>query len=90
LIKLLGGIPKHAVGQVLYRGKSFHIWGSFNEDKCRLGRFEIHLRENLQVAAKLYKNHLINLGSMLHMITIFCDFSQFSAKNWRFSQIPML
>jgi hypothetical protein len=24
------------------------------------------------------------------MITILCDFSQFLAKNWRFSQIPML
>jgi hypothetical protein len=24
------------------------------------------------------------------MITIFGDFCQFSAKNWRFSQIPML
>jgi hypothetical protein len=24
------------------------------------------------------------------MITIFCDFCQFSAKNWRFSQKPML
>jgi hypothetical protein len=24
------------------------------------------------------------------MITIFCDFSQFSAKNWLFSSIPML
>jgi hypothetical protein len=24
------------------------------------------------------------------MITIFCDFGQFSAKNWRFSQKPML
>jgi hypothetical protein len=24
------------------------------------------------------------------MITIFCDFLQFSVKNWRFSQKPML
>jgi hypothetical protein len=24
------------------------------------------------------------------MITIFCDFRPFSAKNWRFSQKPML
>jgi hypothetical protein len=31
------------------------------------------------------------LGSGVNvMITIFCEFGQFSAKNWRFSQTPML
>jgi hypothetical protein len=35
-------------------------------------------------------NKINDLTGVDVMITIFCDFCQFSAKNWRFHQKPML